>query len=119
MKLLLPRVLIDPAYRLRDIIHLGAGAQFSTTQLLAQAMAYDARRLGTRFAVPFFLLHGETDVMTLTSLAQEYFIEIQAPVQGLTLIPDAGHLAAFYQPEAFLAALLTRVRSLAATPGTI
>jgi hypothetical protein len=84
MKLLLPRVLTDPAYRLRDIIHLGAGAQFSTTQLLAQAMAYDARRLGT-------------DVMTLTSLAQEYFIEIQAPVQGLTLIPDAGHLAAFYQ----------------------
>jgi len=45
-------------------------------------------------------------VMTLTSLAQEYFTEIDAPMQGMTLIPDAGHLAAFYQPEAFLAALL-------------
>jgi pimeloyl-ACP methyl ester carboxylesterase len=68
----------------------------------------DARRLGTRFAVPFFLLQGETDVMTLTSLAQEYFTDIQAPVQDLALIPDAGHLAACYQPEAFLAAPLTR-----------
>lgn len=110
MKLLLSRALTSPAYRLRDIVHLGAGAQFSTTQLLAQAMGYDARRLGTRFEVPFFLLQGETDVMTLTSLAQEYFTVIQAPVQGLTLIPDAGHLAAFYQPEAFLAALLAQVR---------
>jgi hypothetical protein len=25
-------MLTDPVYRLRDIIHLGAGAQFSTTQ---------------------------------------------------------------------------------------
>jgi pimeloyl-ACP methyl ester carboxylesterase len=117
MKLLLPRVLTNPAYRLRDIIHLGAGAQFSATQLLAQAMAYDARRLGTRFAVPFFLIHGENDVMTLTGFAQQYFTEIQTPMQGVTLLPDAGHLAAFHQPEAFLAALLTLVQPLAATFG--
>ncbi len=115
MKLLMPRVLTHPDYRLRDILQLGAGAQFSTTQLLAQAMAYDARRLGTRFAVPFFLLQGEDDVMTLTNLAQEYFAEIQAPTKALTLIPAAGHLAAFFQPEAFLAALITQVRPLATT----
>jgi pimeloyl-ACP methyl ester carboxylesterase len=117
MKLLMPLVLTHPAYRLRDILHLGAGAQFSTTQLLTQAMGYDAHKLGTRFAVPFFLLQGETDVMTLTGLAQEYFAEVQAPVQDMTIIPATGHLAAFFQPEAFLAALIIRVRPLAATPG--
>jgi pimeloyl-ACP methyl ester carboxylesterase len=117
MKLLMPRILTFPAYGLRDILQLGAGAQFSTTQLLAQAMAFDARRLGTRFSVPFFLLQGESDVMTLTGLAQEYFADVQAPVQGLTLIPGAGHLAAFLQPEAFLAALVAQVRPLAARPG--
>ena len=56
---------------------------------------YDARRLGTRFEVPFFLFQGATDVVTLTSLAEEYFGEVEAPTKGLALLPDAGHFAAF------------------------
>ena len=81
-------------------------------------MAYDARRLGTRFEVPFFLFQGETDVVTVTSLAEEYFREVEAPTKGLALIPDAGHFAAFTQPDRFLAELLTQVRPLesAASP---
>jgi pimeloyl-ACP methyl ester carboxylesterase len=55
-------------------------------------------------------------VITLTSLAEEYFGEVEAPTKGLALIPDAGHFAAFTQPEPFLAELLTRVRPLAAPP---
>ncbi len=74
------------------------------------------RRLGSRFEVPFFLFQGETDVITLTSLATEYFDEVQAPTKGLALIPDAGHFAAFTQPERFLAELRSRVRPLAARP---
>jgi hypothetical protein len=34
----------------------------------------------------------------------------------LALIPDAGHFAAFTQPDRFLAELRTRVRPLAAAP---
>jgi pimeloyl-ACP methyl ester carboxylesterase len=78
--------------------------------------AYDARRLGTRFEVPLFLFQGESDVVTLTSLATEYFQEVEAPTKELALIPDAGHFAAFTQPERFLAELRTRVRPLAAPP---
>jgi pimeloyl-ACP methyl ester carboxylesterase len=63
--------------------------------------------------VPFFLLQGETDVITLTTLAEEYFVEVQAPTKELALIRDAGHFAAFTQPERFLAELRTRVRPLA------
>jgi pimeloyl-ACP methyl ester carboxylesterase len=77
------------------------------------AAAYDARRLGTRFEVPFYLFQGERDVITLTSLATEYFDEVQAPTKELALITDAGHFAAFTQPDRFLAELLTRVRLLA------
>jgi pimeloyl-ACP methyl ester carboxylesterase len=54
--------------------------------------------------------------MTLTSLATEYFDEVQAPTKGPALIPDAGHFAAFTQPERFLAELRSRVRPLAAPP---
>jgi pimeloyl-ACP methyl ester carboxylesterase len=115
-KVLLPLALSSPIYTLRDIYSLYAGFQFSTAQMFEELMAYDARRLGSRFEVPFFLFQGESDVVTLTSLATEYFAEVQAPTKGLALIKDAGHFAAFTQPDRFLAELLTRVRPLASPP---
>jgi pimeloyl-ACP methyl ester carboxylesterase len=113
-KLLFPLALSSPLYTLRDLTTLFVGFQWSTAQMFQELLAYDARRLGTRFEVPFFLFQGETDVVTLTSLATEYFEEVEAPTKGLALIKDAGHFAAFTQPERFLAELLTRVRPLAA-----
>lgn len=89
---------------------------WSTGQMLEELKAYDARRLGARFEVPFFLFQGETDVVTLTSLATEYFQEVEAPTKGLALIPHAGHFAAFTQPDRFLTELRTRVRPLLPAP---
>lgn len=79
-------------------------------------MTYDARRLGTRFEVPFFLFQGESDVITLAGLAEEYFAEVEAPVKELALIQNAGHFAAFTQPDLFLTELLTHVLPLAGAP---
>jgi pimeloyl-ACP methyl ester carboxylesterase len=75
---------------------------------------------GSSRAVPFFLFQCETDVITLTSLA-EYFQEVQAPTKELALIKDAGHFAVFTQPDRFLAELLAQVRPLAsqARPASI
>jgi pimeloyl-ACP methyl ester carboxylesterase len=109
-RLLFPLALTSPIYTLRDLWTLFQGFQWSTAQMFQELKAYDARRLGTRFEVPFFLFQGETDVVTLTSLATEYFQEVEAPTKELALIEDAGHFAAFTQPERFLAALRTRVR---------
>jgi pimeloyl-ACP methyl ester carboxylesterase len=112
-RLLFPLALTSPLYSLRDLASVFAGFQWSTAQLFDQFRAWDARRLGSRLEVPFFLFQGETDVITVTSLATEYFAEVQAPTKGLALIPDAGHFAAFTQPERFLAELRTQVRPLA------
>ncbi|HEX2159867.1 MAG TPA: alpha/beta hydrolase [Actinomycetes bacterium] len=114
--LLFPLALASPLYSLRDLSSLFVGFQWSTAQMFEELMAYDAWRLGTRFEVPFFLFQGEHDVVTLTTLAEEYFEEVEAPTKGLALIPDAGHFAAFTQPERFLAELLARVRPLVAAP---
>jgi pimeloyl-ACP methyl ester carboxylesterase len=115
-RLLFPLALTSPIYSLRDLYSLFAGFQWSTEQMLEELRAYDARRLGTRFEVPFFLFQGATDVVTLTPLAEEYFEEVEAPTKELALIPDAGHFAAFTQPDRFLAELRTRVRPLASPP---
>ena len=111
--LLLPLVLGSPLYTLRDIYTLFQGFQWSTAQRFEEFKAYDARRLGTRFDVPFFLFQGESDVITVTSLATEYFAEVEAPTKELVLIEDAGHFAAFTHPDRFLTELRTRVRPLA------
>jgi pimeloyl-ACP methyl ester carboxylesterase len=115
-RLLFPLALTSPIYSLRDLYSLFTGFQWSTAQMFDELMAYDAWRLGTRFEVPFFLFQGERDVVTLTTLAEEYFEEVEAPTKGLALIPDAGHFAAFTQPERFLAELRTRVHPLASPP---
>jgi pimeloyl-ACP methyl ester carboxylesterase len=113
-RLLLPLALSSPLYTLRELYSLLVGFQWSTAQMFEELKAYDATQLGPRFEVPFFLFQGESDVVTLTSFATEYFGEVEAPTKGLALIKDAGHFAAFTQPERFLAELLTRVRPLAA-----
>jgi pimeloyl-ACP methyl ester carboxylesterase len=115
-RLLFPLALSSPLYSLRDLYSLFMGFQWSTAQMFEELMAYDAWRLGPRFEVPFFLFQGQSDVITLTTLAEEYFEEVEAPTKGLALIPDAGHFAAFTQPERFLAELLARVRPLASPP---
>ena len=115
-KLLFPLALSSPLYTLRELYTLFAGFQWSTAEMFTELKAYDARRLDPRFEVPFFLFQGERDVVTVTSLATEYFEEVEAPTKELALIPDAGHFAAFTQPQRFLTELRTRVRPLAAPP---
>jgi pimeloyl-ACP methyl ester carboxylesterase len=105
-------VLTSPTYTLRDVKSFAIGFESAKGALFDQFMAFDARKSGTEFEVPFFLFQGDTDVVTVTSLAEPYFAEIKAPVKQLTHIKGAGHFAAFTQPGQFLTALLTHVRPL-------
>lgn len=116
--LLFPLVLFSPLYSLRDLYDLFAGFQTSTAQMFEEIKAFDARRLGTSFDIPFFLFQGEQDVITLTGLAEEYFAEIEAPLKVKERIPNAGHFAAFTQPDAFLNALRTWVIPAAGVDAT-
>ena len=82
-RLLFSLALTSPIYTLWDLSTLFVGFQWSTVQMFTELKGYDARRLGSRFEVPFFLFQGESDVITLTSLAEEYFGEVEAPTKGL------------------------------------
>jgi pimeloyl-ACP methyl ester carboxylesterase len=117
-KLIFKLLLTSPEYRLRDVRDWLAGFAAARDQMFSQFITYDARRVGTSFDLPVFLFNGDQDVITLTSLAQEYYAEIQAPAKAFALIPDASHFCAFTQPEEFLAALLTHVLPVIAGPAT-
>jgi pimeloyl-ACP methyl ester carboxylesterase len=116
MKLVMARVLTSPTHTLRDVGHWLRGFGYARDRLYSEFMAYDAARLGSRFEVPFFVFQGDTDVVTVTGLAEEWFAEVQAPTKGLMSIRGAGHFCAFTQPEQFLRGLLSQVRPLTSRP---
>jgi pimeloyl-ACP methyl ester carboxylesterase len=63
--------------------------------------------------VPFFVIQGEEDMVTPTSVAVKYFNVVKAPQKKLIIIPHAGHFAFVTHREEFLAALVKHVRPLA------
>jgi pimeloyl-ACP methyl ester carboxylesterase len=104
-KLLFPLAFASPLYRLRDAVSLLAGFMSVQKQMYAEYSSYNAYDHGTRFEIPFYLLQGESDILTITELAREYFDRVEAPSKAMELIPDASHFAAFTQPDAFLTAM--------------
>lgn len=108
-KLLFPLALTSPIYSLGDVRHLLAGFLETGRQLHTEVQAYSTDDLPTRFEVPFFLFQGASDVLTITSLAEEYFATIDAPHKEIALIGQASHFAAFTQPELFGRELVNRV----------
>ena len=110
--LILPSMLSSPEHNISDIIDYFKGMSFSLEHLFGELLAFDFNRVGTRFKLPFFVFHGDKDIVTPTALAKSYFDRIEAPYKEFVLIRDAGHLACFAQSKQFLKELLHRVHPL-------
>lgn len=113
MKLLKDAVWYAPGWTLKDIRAFVGGMRWSLERLLPEITRYDAWKQGTRFEIPFFIFQGADDVLTTPKLAEGFFNDVVAPIKRMVLIADAGHFAAFMQPERFLRELLVDVRPLA------
>jgi pimeloyl-ACP methyl ester carboxylesterase len=51
----------------------------------------DLHKLGTRFEVPVYLLHGVHDLVTDMAVARRYFDAISAPAKEFIAMPNTGH----------------------------
>ena len=80
--------------------------------LMPEFAAFDARSLGTRFALPMFFFQGERDLHTVTSEVPPYVAEIEAPAKLLVVIPKSGHMSFFLRGQ-MLALLNAHIRPLA------
>ena len=114
-------VLTAPGMTLRDVYAFNAGfMSYPPQPLYEETMSWTAARQGTGFDVPFFIVQGDSDEHTLTSLAEEYFATVTAPAKELVLLPGGGHCAVLMQPASFLAALRARLcPEAAATPAAL
>ncbi|MBC7620472.1 MAG: alpha/beta hydrolase [Candidatus Saccharibacteria bacterium] len=73
-----------------------AGEEYSWLQFVGlknngMAATINLPALGTRFALPVFLVQGTEDLLTPLSVTQPYFDSIEAPTKALVLVPLAGH----------------------------
>jgi pimeloyl-ACP methyl ester carboxylesterase len=115
-KIFLPLSLFSPDYSLKDIVNNTQGYLSSARSMFPEIMAYDVRQFGTRFEMPVFLFQGESDFLTPTVLAQEYFRTIEAPRKEMVLLKGGGHLTMITMPDSFLKELVDRVYPLVAKP---
>jgi pimeloyl-ACP methyl ester carboxylesterase len=115
MNVMFPAMMSSPNHTFAEIRDIERGMNFSLDTLFQELLSFDMRRLGLSFAVPFFVLQGDSDIFTPVAAAKAYFDEVQAPHKAFALIRNSGHLAAFTRPEQFLEELLLRVRPLAFT----
>jgi pimeloyl-ACP methyl ester carboxylesterase len=105
-----PVVLFAPGWSLWDIYQLLQAPKSAEAATFDADQTYDARDLGPRFAVPFFIFNGAHDEITPTDLARQYFDSIQAPQKAFVVLNDGGHSAVLTEPDVFLHELVTRVR---------
>ena len=113
MNMLKDAVWYAPGWGLKDIRAFVSGMRHTLKALLPEIVGSDAWMQGTRFDIPFFIFQGKDDVVTTPKLASMYFNDVVAPQKRMALIPNAGHFAAFLQPDEFLRELLVDVRPLA------
>ncbi|SKC79041.1 alpha/beta fold hydrolase [Pseudoxanthomonas indica] len=95
-----------------------AGEDFSFVQFVGMAgdgmgPKLDIRRLGTRFAMPVYLLQGEQDTVTTLDVSQAYFDSISAPQKEFFRMPRTGHDPNPIMVKTQLEVLETRVRPAA------
>jgi len=107
-----------PGVSLADVWNALQGARASMAALTPTLLSADLTDLGYDFPVPFVVIQGDSDRITPTSLAVDYFNRINAPAKVLVTIPDAGHYAFVTHANQFRDALVSKVLPLTtrATP---
>jgi len=78
-------------------------------QLLPQLVALDLFANPPRLAMPVHYIFGEQDPLTPAAIVKQLPVAIAAPENTVALVPDAGHMVHFDQPEV--------VRSIAVRAG--
>jgi len=59
--------------------------------------------------IPVYIMHGENDHYTETSLAKEYFDSLQAPIKKWFLFENATHAVQFEYPDKYLSTYINEI----------
>ncbi len=111
-----------PYYGLGDLVNYVRGFGLSLRQhFTADYWSVDLNRTHIRFEIPVFVLVGDNDRNTLTTLSREYFERIRAPRKELVVVDGAGHQVFFEAPARFCAEVIRLFSAVlpAESPGPV
>jgi pimeloyl-ACP methyl ester carboxylesterase len=106
----------NPTFAFSDFSFLKKDVERLRWDLVDYLREFDLRKHGFVYQVPVAYLLGANDSQTSTSLAAEYFEQVQAPRKLLRIIPNAGHNTMTDAPHPFTEALQEALTSLTPTP---
>jgi len=107
--------LVAPGYTLQDFNDSEEGQLFSGQHLVRQTKSKGPKELGLEFSIPMFILQGEEDFTSPTSLAREYEEAMKAPKKAFVPIRGGGHFAVYMKSDQFLQELVKLVGPLTVT----
>jgi pimeloyl-ACP methyl ester carboxylesterase len=108
----------SPSFSLQDARWLLMPAnleRFAMMQapLFEEFTNFDMNKLNMKYEVPMYFIAGESDWITPTVTAEQYYKNVDAPDKSMIIIKDAGHSPFIDQPERFqeaVSSLLSRVK---------
>jgi pimeloyl-ACP methyl ester carboxylesterase len=87
-------------YTLREKVHLWRGRAFCRSfGLWNQLIRIDMPRTFPELHVPVYFFEGKHDYTCVTSLAEDYFEQLQAPVKGFYVFGDSAHSPLHEEPD--------------------
>jgi len=89
------------------------GMMFSGRTTVSAMVHTELPTTASELDVPFFVVQGEDDMATPTSVAVHYFDRVRAPRKKLVVIKGAGHFAIVTHRDQFAAALVENVLPIA------
>ena len=103
----------NPEFTEEYLKAFGEGMKFSGRTTVSSMLTTELATAVNTLRLPFFVIQGQEDMVTPTSVAVQYFKVVKAPKKKLVIIEHAGHFALVTHREEFLAALVKYVRPLA------
>jgi pimeloyl-ACP methyl ester carboxylesterase len=94
-------VLTCRAYTFREKINWVIGSRYSLEHLWAVVPATDLNIAIPVVEVPIFIIQGKYDYQVSTTLAEQYFENLDAPYKQFYIFENSAHSPCFEEPEKF------------------
>ena len=87
-------------YTVQEKVNLWRGRTFSRSfGLWDQFLRIDLRETVPALQIPVYFLEGKYDYTTVTSLARDYFEQLQAPMKGFYVFDNSAHSPLLEEPQ--------------------
>lgn len=99
-------LLASPDYKLKDFKAIMVNGTSTSTRLWPELLKLDLREELSQVSIPYYILQGDTDIVTSTSNIAEQIASWGNPHLSCRVVPDSGHIFGKEGMDAILETLM-------------